>query len=77
MSIQEQFERLKELVKKDVIRLDDFYVVDLDNGRISLQGYVSAYKLRKYGELVEITFDEECGWFKGAKNGIRITLTIE
>ncbi len=75
--VSEQLARLTKLVADKVIDANDFYVVDLDENRISLQGHLTGSKLRKYQELANIEFDAECGWFKGFKEGIRIVLTID
>jgi hypothetical protein len=74
--VSTQLERLTKLVADKVIDTDDFYIVEFDKHRICLQGDLSARKLHKYKELANITFDEECGWFKGYKDGIRIVLTL-
>ena len=75
--VSKHLARLSQLVLDKVIDVDDFYVVDLDNGRISFQGHLTQSKLRKYQELANIEFDAECGWFKGYNDGIRIVLTID
>jgi hypothetical protein len=75
--VSTHLERLNQLVSEGVIDVNDFYSVDLDKGRISFQGDLTQSRLRKYKELANIEFDEECGWFKGSKNGIRIVLTID
>jgi hypothetical protein len=75
--VSKQLEKLNQLVSEGVINVNDFYVIDLDHGRISFQGSLTQSKMRKYKELANIVFDEECGWFKGSNNGIRIVLTID
>jgi hypothetical protein len=75
--VSNQLENLNKLVSEGVIDVNDFYSIDLDKGRISMQGDLTQSKMRKYKELANIVFDEECGWFKGSNNGIRIVLTID
>jgi hypothetical protein len=73
-----QYEKLQQMVAEKLLDLNDFYVVDLDTHRISLQGHFSYSAFKKYLDRgFDLDFDKECGWFKGRIDGVRMVLTLE